>query len=124
MSRVFIVDDEPDVVNLLDTMFTFYGFDVDVATDGRSALAGILSNPPDVAIIDLMMPDIDGFELLRLLRADPRSSGMPILILSARTSAKDQQETAELGANAYMCKPFSPRDLMRRVHQLVGEDRG
>ena len=94
------------------------------ATDGRSALAGILSEPPDVAIIDLMMPDIDGFELLRLLRADPRSAEMPILILSARTSEQDRKETSALGASAYMSKPFSPRDLMRRVHQLVGEDMG
>jgi DNA-binding response OmpR family regulator len=119
---VFVVDDEPDVADLLCTILAGDGFEVEVATDGRSALAGILGDPPDLAIVDLMMPGLDGFELLSLLRTDDRTANVPIVILSARTGSHEQLETLKLGASAYVFKPFSPRDLLRQVHQLLDED--
>lgn len=119
MKRVFVVDDEPDVVELLQTILQAAGFEVEVATDGRSALARLLAKPADLLVLDLMMPDLDGFELLKLLRLDQRAAAMPVLIVSARTGQQDQIESLQLGANAYLCKPFSPRDLVRQVRALL-----
>jgi DNA-binding response OmpR family regulator len=122
VKRVFVVDDEPDVVELLRTILDGAGFDVEVSTDGRVALASLIANPPDLFVIDIMMPDLDGFELLKLLRMDPRGATIPVLILSARTAPQDQIESLQLGANAYVCKPFSPRELVRQIEQLVGQE--
>jgi len=119
VKRVFVVDDEPDVVELLQTILQAAGFEVEVATDGRSALARLLAKPADLLVLDLMMPDLDGFELLKLLRLDQRAAAMPVLIVSARTGQQDQIESLQLGANAYLCKPFSPRDLVRQVRALL-----
>jgi DNA-binding response OmpR family regulator len=119
VSRVFVVDDEPDVVELLRTILRSHGFEVEVDTDGRSALTRILADPPDLFILDLMMPDLDGFELLKLLRLDPRGVRIPVLILSARTGHQEQLESLQLGANAYVCKPFSPRELLAQVRDLL-----
>lgn len=121
MTRVFVVDDEPDMVALLETILRSSGLEVDSDTDGRSALARILGNPPDLILLDLMMPDLDGMEVLKLLRVDPKGSEIPVLVVSARSGHQDQLGSLQLGANAYICKPFSPRELMRQVHQLIGE---
>ncbi len=120
MKRVFVVDDEPDVVELLQTILEADGMEVRVATEGSVALEQILSDPPDIVVLDLMMPDVDGFELLKLLRLDPAVAQIPVLILSARTGQQDQIESLQLGANAYICKPFSPRKLVRQVRWLLG----
>jgi DNA-binding response OmpR family regulator len=120
VKRIFVVDDEADVVELLQTILQAAGFEVEIATSGRSALARVLANPPDLFVLDLMMPDLDGFELLKLLRLDPVGSTVPVLIVSARTGQQDQIESLQLGANAYICKPFSPRDLVRQVRALLG----
>jgi len=119
VSRVFVVDDEPDVVELLQTMLELEGFQVETATNGRSALAHLLANPPDLLILDLMMPDLDGMELLKLLRLDPQGARVPVLILSARTGQHDQIASLQLGANAYVCKPFSNKELISEVRQLL-----
>jgi DNA-binding response OmpR family regulator len=120
VKRVFVVDDEPDVVELLQTILEADGMQVGVATQGSVALERILSDPPDIVVLDLMMPDVDGFELLKLLRLDPIGARIPVLILSARTGQQDQIESLQLGANAYICKPFSPRKLVRQVRFLLG----
>lgn len=118
--RVLVVDDEPDVTDLVRRILVAEGFEVEIDTGGRSALSRILADPPDLLVLDLMMPDMDGFEVLKLLRLDARGRNLPVLILSARTGHQDQLETLQLGADAYVCKPFSPRDLVRQVHSLVG----
>jgi len=120
VKRIFVVDDEADVVELLQTILQAAKFEVEIATSGRSALARVLANPPDLFVLDLMMPDLDGFELLKLLRLDPVGARVPVLIVSARTGQQDQIESLQLGANAYICKPFSPRDLVRQVRALLG----
>jgi DNA-binding response OmpR family regulator len=119
MARVFVVDDEPDMVDLLATILKSDGFKVDTDTDGRSALARLLADPPDLVLLDLMMPDLDGMELLKLLRLDSKGANVPVLVVSARSGHQDQLGTLQLGANAYICKPFSPRELVRQVHQLL-----
>jgi len=120
VSRIFVVDDEPDVVELVQTVLEIEGFAVETATNGRAALARLLADPPDLLILDLMMPDLDGMELLKLLRVDPTGARIPVLILSARTGQHDQIATLQLGANAYICKPFSTKDLVAQVRQLLG----
>ena len=120
MKRVFIVDDEPDVVELIETVLELEGYSVSSETNGRQALTRILEDPPDLVILDLMMPDLDGMELLKLLRAQPQGAGIPVVIVSARTSQLDQIGSLQLGANAYICKPFSNRDLLAQVEQLIG----
>jgi two-component system alkaline phosphatase synthesis response regulator PhoP len=121
VSGIYVVDDEPDVVDLVRTILVAAGHEVRVATDGGTALAEIIAAPPDLVVLDLMMPDLDGFELLRLLRVHPATAEVPIVILSARTAPVDQLETLKLGANAYLCKPFSPRELLRQLRQLLAE---
>jgi DNA-binding response OmpR family regulator len=124
MARLFVVDDEPDMVDLLATILRADGFEVDTDTDGRSALARILNDPPDLVLLDLMMPDLDGMEILKLMRLDAKGASVPVLVVSARTSHQDQLGTLQLGANAYICKPFSPRELVRQVHQLLDAAQG
>ncbi len=124
MTRIFVVDDEPDMVELLATILRSDGFEVETETDGRSALARVLADPPDLFLLDLMMPDLDGMELLKLLRLDPKGAQVPVLVVSARTGHQDQIGTLQLGANAYICKPFSPRELVRQVRQLLVDSRG
>ena len=120
MKRVFVVDDEPDVTDLLRTILEFEGFAVETATDGRTALTRTLADPPDLLVLDLMMPGLDGFELLKLLRLDPRGAKVPVLVVSARSGRQHLIESLQRGANAYVCKPFSPRELTRTVAHLLG----
>jgi two-component system alkaline phosphatase synthesis response regulator PhoP len=117
--RVFVVDDEPDVVDLLRTILETGDFVVDVATDPQVALGTLLDEPPDLLILDLMMPQLDGFELLKLFRQDPRGARVPVLILSARSGHRDQILSLQCGADAYVCKPFSPRDLLFEIRKLL-----
>jgi DNA-binding response OmpR family regulator len=112
------------MVELLATVLRNEGFDVETYTDGRTALARVLEEPPDLLLLDLMMPDLDGFELLKLLRLDSRAKEVTVLVVSARTGHQAQLETLQLGANAYIYKPFSPRELVSQVRQLLGEPKG
>jgi two-component system response regulator BaeR len=124
VNRIYVVDDEPDMVELLATILRADGLEVETYTDGRTALARVLEAPPDLLLLDLMMPDLDGFELLKLLRLDSRGLDVVVLVVSARTGHHAQLETLQLGANAYIYKPFSPRELVVQVRQLLAEKEG
>jgi len=124
VNRIYIVDDEPDMVELLATVLTGEGYEIETYTDGRAALARVLEEPPELLLLDLMMPDLDGFELLKLLRLDSRGKNVVVLVVSARTGHRAQIETLQLGANAYIYKPFSPRELASQVRQLLAEREG
>jgi len=124
VNRIYIVDDEPDMVDLLATVLKGEGYQVETYTDGRAALARVLEEPPELLLLDLMMPDLDGFELLKLLRLDSRGNNVVVLVVSARTGHRAQLETLQLGANAYIYKPFSPRELATQVRQLLAKREG
>jgi two-component system phosphate regulon response regulator PhoB len=124
VNRIYVVDDEPDMVELLATVLKGEGYEVETYTDGRAALARVLEEPPELLLLDLMMPDLDGFELLKLLRLDSRGKDVVVLVVSARTGHRAQLETLQLGANAYIYKPFSPRELATQVRQLLAGRRG
>lgn len=117
--RVLIVDDEPNIVISLEFLLKREGFAVSVARDGEDGLAAIRADPPQLAILDVMMPKLDGFAVLEAVRADPALAGVRILMLTAKGRAAEQKKGLELGADAYMSKPFSTHELIARVRALL-----
>jgi two-component system, OmpR family, phosphate regulon response regulator OmpR len=114
--RVLVVDDEPAITELVATVLRYEGFQVQVAPTGRKALASVTSFRPHLVVLDVMLPDVDGFEVLRRVRAD---SDVPILMLTAKGDATDRVVGLELGADDYLPKPFSPRELLARLRAIL-----
>lgn len=119
MTKVVIVEDERDIVDILEFNFQAEGFEVSSATTGKEGLELALSTRPDLLLVDLMLPDISGNEICRAVRASPHGKSLPILILSARGEEIDRVVGFELGADDYVTKPFSVRELMLRARALV-----
>jgi DNA-binding response OmpR family regulator len=117
--KIFIVEDDPDIVDLLVHYLTREGYTVGTASDGRSGMHQIRGNPPDLLILDLMLPELDGLEICKALRSNPDSSALPILMLTAKAEETDKIIGLELGADDYMTKPFSPKELVARVKTLL-----
>lgn len=112
---IAIVDDEPDIVELIAHHLKKEKFKVEEFYDGESLLSYVKTELPDMIILDLMLPGVDGIEICRFLKYDERSSSVPIIILSAKGSETDRVVGLELGADDYIIKPFSPRELVARV---------
>jgi DNA-binding response OmpR family regulator len=119
-SRILIVDDEPSIVISLEYLMKREGFEVSVAADGEAALAAVAARPPDLVILDVMMPKLNGFEVCQRLRAEPAWRGVRILMLTAKGRETELQKGLALGADAYVTKPFSTRDLVAEVRRLLG----
>lgn len=119
MERVLIVDDDADILKLLHYNLTNAGYSVQAASTGRAALETIRKNPPDLIVLDLMLPDVDGMEVCRTLRLDTISRRIPIIMLTARGDEIDRVVGFELGADDYVAKPFSPRELVLRVKSIL-----
>jgi two-component system, OmpR family, alkaline phosphatase synthesis response regulator PhoP len=121
--RVLIVDDEPNIVQLARLYLEREGYKVDAVGDGRSALAAVAQHPPVLMVLDIMLPEIDGLEVCRRLRASGNS--LPILMLTARDEDVDKILGLELGADDYLTKPFNPRELVARIKAILrrGEQR-
>jgi len=117
--KILIVEDESDLVKLLKYNLEKEGFKVTYATDGSIALAEARRDPPDVIILDLMLPGLDGLEVCRQLRRSEKFARTPILILSARGEEADRVVGLELGADDYVTKPFSTREMIARVRALL-----
>src|SRR5215468_5440160 len=118
MERVLIVDDDPDIQRLVTYNLSQAGFQVTTASSGRTALETVQEHPPDLIILDIMMPDIDGMEVCRTLRQRESSRRIPIIMLTARTEEIDRVVGFELGADDYVMKPFSPRELVLRIKSI------
>lgn len=116
--RILVVEDEADVAELIAHHLGKAGFSVEVAADGLSALDLIKSNPPSLVVLDLMLPQMSGLDLCRAIKADARTREVVVLILSARTDEIDRVIGFELGADDYVVKPFSPRELVLRVRAI------
>ena len=116
MPRILVVDDEPEIVDLLRSYLQRDGFDVDQAGDGEAALAAFGRQQPDLVILDLMLPKLDGREVCRRLRDTART---PIIMLTARDEESDKLIGLELGADDYITKPFSPREVLARVRAVL-----
>jgi len=120
------VDDDPDIQGLVSYNLSQAGFRVTNAVTGSAALESVREQPPDLIILDIMLPDLDGLEVCRTLRMRANSRRIPIIMLTARTEESDRVVGFELGADDYVMKPFSPRELVLRVKSIfrrVGEDR-
>jgi two-component system phosphate regulon response regulator PhoB len=118
MDRVLIVDDDPDIRRLVAYNLRMSGFDPVTADSGRMALDTIAAQPPDLIVLDLMLPDIDGNEVCRTLRKNG-GQRIPIVMLTARTDEIDRVLGFELGADDYVTKPFSPRELVLRIRSIL-----
>jgi len=117
--RILVIDDEADLVDLILYNLKKEGFSVDSVSDGEAALKKIRKGMYDLLILDLMLPGIQGTELCRILRNDPKTSGVPIIMLTARAEEVDKIVGLELGADDYVTKPFSPRELVARVKAVL-----
>ncbi len=116
---ILVVDDEQDIRDLLAYNLTREGFTVETAQNGKEALAKLEQSPVALAILDIMMPEMDGFETCRAIRANPKTANVPVLFLTARSGEVDQIVSLELGADDYVQKPVSPRVLVARVKSLL-----
>jgi len=119
MSKILVVEDEQDIAELLEFNLTRSGFDVTCKADGNSGLEAALSGNYDAVVLDLMLPERDGLSVLMNLRKDPRTEKLPILILSARGQTEDKIAGLSYGADDFMSKPFSPKELTLRIQGLI-----
>ena len=117
--KILVVDDDPEVTELLRFNLKGAGFAVGTAPNGRVALKKACSLAPDLIVLDLMMPELDGFAVCEILRHDPATARIPILMLTAVSSQFARLSGLEAGANDYLTKPFSPRELVARVQLLL-----
>ena len=119
VQRILVVDDERELVRAVRAYLEQAGYQVLTAYDGETALHVIRREQPDLVVLDLMLPDRDGWDLTRVVRADPHLAMLPILMLSARIEDADKIVGLELGADDYMTKPFNPREVVARVRALL-----
>ena len=118
--KILIVDDEPNIVISLEFLMKKEGFDVAVAGDGEEALAKVASFAPDLVLLDVMMPKKSGFEVCEALRADPARAGLLVVMLTAKGRETEVAKGLAIGADAYVTKPFSTKDLVSRVKGMLG----
>ena len=119
MERILVVDDDRDIVRLVQSYLNKAGYETLTAYDGETALKLLRAEMPQLVILDLMLPDRDGWEVARLVRGDPRLRAIPIIMLTARVEDNDKIIGLEIGADDYITKPFNPRELVARVRALL-----
>lgn len=117
--RILVVEDEPDIAALIAYQLTREGFRVETASNGDQALTAINREVPDLLVLDRMLPGLSGDEILRSLRQESSTQSLPVLILTAKREQEDRIEGLELGADDYLTKPFSPRELVLRVQSIL-----
>ena len=117
--RILVVDDEMYIVNILDFTLHGEGWEVVSANNGEDALRTLLKFEPDLVILDVMMPRIDGVEVCRAIKAREESADTPVILLSAKDRDKDREEGLEAGADLYLTKPFSPARLVEEIRNLL-----
>ncbi len=117
--RILVVDDEMYIVNILDFTLAGEGWEVISANNGEDALRTLLKVEPDLVILDVMMPRIDGVEVCRAIKAREESADTPVILLSAKDSDRDREKGMEAGADLYLTKPFSPSRLVEEIRNLM-----
>src|SRR3954453_16686400 len=118
-TRILIVEDDPDIADLVRRYLDKAGFITERAASGREALQAIGARPPELVVLDLMLPQLDGLEVCRLRRASEATAAIPIIMLTARADESERIVGLELGADDYVAKPFSPSELVARVRALL-----
>jgi DNA-binding response OmpR family regulator len=122
-AKILLVDDEPDALEVLGFKLREAGFTPLFAKDGTRALATARTERPDLIVLDVMLPEVDGLEVCKILRRDNLTAGIPILMLTARAAEMDRVIGLELGADDYVTKPFSPRELVLRIRKLLARSK-
>jgi two-component system alkaline phosphatase synthesis response regulator PhoP len=117
--KILVVDDENYILHILDFSLGAEGYEVITAEDGEEAVRKAKEQRPDLVVLDVMMPKMDGFEACRQIKRDPELGGTPVILLSAKARDIDQKQGYEAGADDYITKPFSPGRLVDRVHGLL-----
>ena len=117
--NILIVDDEPNIVMSLEFLMRKNGYQVGIARNGTEALAAIAATSYDLVLLDVMMPDVDGYQVCRQLRQHPDYADTKVIFLSAKSREADVQKGYEVGADLYIPKPFSTRQLMEKVRELL-----
>ena len=120
--KVLVVEDEPNIVDSLSFLMKQAGFTVQVARDGDTALRVLESQVPDLILLDVMLPRRDGYDVCRAIRANPAWRGIKIIMLTAKGRELDRRKGLELGADDYVTKPFSTREIVERVRGLLAPD--
>ena len=118
--RVLVVDDEPNIVMSLEFLMRRAGFEVQVARNGREAIAALEGPPPDLMLLDVMMPEFDGYEVCERVRAREEWRATKIIMLTARGRDAERERGLKVGADAYVTKPFSTRDLVEQAKRILG----
>ena len=113
--RVLVVDDEPHIVKLVKLSLGDQNYDIVGITSGKEAISYVNNNAPDILVLDLMMPGVNGYDVCQAVRENPKTKGIPIIILSAKSQMLDKLNAIDVGADDYMCKPFDPDELARRI---------
>ena len=117
--QVLIAEDEPNIVESLSFLLKRAGFEVSVESDGREALEAALARVPDVLILDVMLPSLDGYEVLRQLKADSRTANLPVMMLTAKGQREDRETALKCGADLFVTKPFSNAEIVEAVKNLA-----
>ena len=118
-ARILVVEDDPDIAELVARYLDKAGFTTERVVSGRDALTAIAARPPDLLLLDLMLPHLDGLEVCRLIRGNEATSTLPIIMLTARAEESERIVGLEIGADDYLAKPFSPGELVARVRALL-----
>ncbi len=118
---VLVVEDEPNIVLSLEFIIKQAGFEVRVAHDGEEALKAVEENPPELILLDIMIPKRDGYDVCQTIRANPEWKDIHIIMLTAKGRDVEREKGLALGADDYITKPFSTRELSKRVKQLLGD---
>ena len=118
-ARILLVDDEPDLAQMVSVRLKAAGYEVSTAYDGQEALEKVKESRPDLMILDLMLPKLDGCKVCRLLKFDERTRGIPILIFTARAQVEDVTLATECGADSYLTKPFEAKVLLAKLQELL-----
>jgi two-component system, OmpR family, alkaline phosphatase synthesis response regulator PhoP len=119
MVRVLVAEDDPDIASLLAHYLRRAGFEADLVSSGRDVLPRIKHAPPDLVVLDIMLPGLDGLEVCRAIRGDAHAAALPIIMVTARGDESDRIVGLELGADDYITKPFSPNEVIARVRALL-----
>lgn len=117
--RILVVDDDKEIVRIVRAYLEKAGYNVSVAYDGETALHIIRSDRPDLVVLDLMLPDRDGWDITRIVRSDPALAAIPIVMLTARVEGEDRVLGLDLGADDYIAKPFNPHEVVARVRAVL-----
>lgn len=117
--KILVVDDEPHIVMMLEARLRKNGFEVATAASGAEAMAQVKKDRPDLIVLDVMMPVMSGFEVCRMLKENPATKAIPVILLTAKSTERDQTLGISAGADAYVTKPYTPEELLGQIKELL-----